>query len=120
MYLQWTSILNRESGFMLQKSCAAVLIQQFAIDIYFFVNYLDINYVYCWIMCTVHVFSRVTVEYQFSACRVSVNMLANMCVGRYGFSLIDTQPIHYQYFINSLPIPYLYSVNTRLVIGRYS
>ena len=56
---------------------------------------------------------RVSVEYRPNVGRVS----ADMCVGRYGFSLVDTRPIPYRYFTDSLPIPYRYWVDTLPILG---
>ena len=81
VYLEWTSILNRESdnntlsGFMLQKSFAAVLIQQIAIDIYFFVSYLD----HIWIMFTVSSVSCHCWSIYLPICRPSIGQY----VGQY-------------------------------------
>ena len=70
---------------------------------------------------------RVSVEYRPNDGRVPADTSADMCVGRYGFSLVDTRPIPYRYFTDSLPIPYRYSeqvlVDTRptklICFGRY-
>ena len=55
--------------------------------------------------------------YRPSVGRVSADTSADMCVGRYGFSLVDTRPIPYRHFTNSLPIPYRYSVDTLPILG---
>ena len=60
---------------------------------------------------------RVSVEYRPNVGRVSADTSADMCVGRYGFSLVDTRPIPYRYFTDSLPIPYRYSVDTLPILG---
>ena len=41
---------------------------------------------------------RVTVECRSTAGRVPADTSADMCVGRYGFILVDTRPIPYRYF----------------------
>ena len=60
---------------------------------------------------------RVSVEYRPNVGRVSADTSADMCVGRYGFSLVDTRPIPYRYFTDSLPIPYRYSADTLPILG---
>ena len=52
--------------------------------------------------------------------RVSADISTEVCVDRYGFSLVDTRPIPHRYFTDSLPIPYRYSVDTRSILGRPS
>ena len=63
------------------------------------------------------IISRESIECLSSAGRVSADTSADMCVGRYGFSLLDTRPIPYRYFTDSLPIPYRYSVDTLPILG---
>ena len=65
----------------------------------------------------------VSVEYPSSAGCLSAIISADMCVIRCSFSPVDTWPIPYKYFADSLPIPYRYlfeyfvSVEFRLTCG---
>ena len=62
----------------------------------------------------------VSVEYPSSAARLSAIISADMSVIRCGFSLVDTWPIPYKYFTDSLLIPYRYlfeTIKSRLICG---
>ena len=58
---------------------------------------------------------RVSVEYRPNVGRVSADTSADMCVGQYGFSLVDTRPIPF----DTLPIVCRYLTDTRSIPYRY-